>query len=54
MAGFDIDGVAPGGYGCETWSIIRREQYKETEVLRRIFGPERGEATEGWKVIREA
>jgi hypothetical protein len=32
-------------YGCETWSLILREEHKlrvfENMVLRRIFGPER-------------
>jgi hypothetical protein len=29
-------------YGCETWSLILREEHK----LRRIFGPKRDEVTE--------
>ena len=32
-------------YGCETWSIALREEYRlrvfEKGVLRRIFGPKR-------------
>jgi hypothetical protein len=36
-------------YGCETWSLILREEYRlrvfENKVLRRIFGPERDEVT---------
>jgi hypothetical protein len=32
-------------YGCETWSLILREEHKlkvfENIVLRRIFGPKR-------------
>jgi hypothetical protein len=32
-------------YGCETWSLTVREEYKlrvfENRVLRRIFGPKR-------------
>jgi hypothetical protein len=32
-------------YGCETWSLTLREEYRlrmfETRVLRRIFGPKR-------------
>jgi len=36
-------------YGCETWSIILREERRlrvfENRVLRRIFGPKRGEVT---------
>ena len=39
-------------YGCETWSIILREELRlrvfENRVLRRIFGPERGEVTGKW------
>jgi hypothetical protein len=34
-------------YGCETWSLTVREEQKlrmfENRVLRRIFGPKRGE-----------
>jgi hypothetical protein len=33
-------------YGCETWSVTLRE---EKRVLRRIFGPKRGEVTGGWR-----
>jgi hypothetical protein len=36
-------------YGCETWSLTRREQHRlrvfENRVLRRIFGPKRDEVT---------
>jgi hypothetical protein len=36
-------------YGCETWSLISREEYRlevfENRVLRRIFGPKRDELT---------
>jgi hypothetical protein len=36
-------------YGCETWSLILREEHRqrmfENRVLRRIFGPKRGEVT---------
>jgi len=36
-------------YGCETWSLTRREERKlrvfENMVLRRIFGPRRAEVT---------
>ena len=36
-------------YGCETWSLILREERKlsvfENMVLRRIFGPRREEET---------
>jgi hypothetical protein len=34
-------------YGCETWSLTLREEYRlrvfENRVLRRIFGPKRDE-----------
>jgi hypothetical protein len=34
-------------YGCETWSLTLREEYRlrmfEKMVLRRVFGPERDE-----------
>jgi hypothetical protein len=36
-------------YGCETWSLILREERRpkvfENRVLRRIFGPKRDKAT---------
>jgi len=36
-------------YGCETWSLILREELRlrvfENRVLRGIFGPERDEET---------
>jgi hypothetical protein len=36
-------------YGCETWSLILREECRlrvfENRVLRRIFGPKREEVT---------
>jgi hypothetical protein len=36
-------------YGCETWSLILREEHRlrvpENRVLRKIFGPKRGEVT---------
>jgi len=36
-------------YGCETWSLILREEEKlrlfENTALRRIFGPRRDEVT---------
>jgi hypothetical protein len=38
-------------YGCETWSLTLREEYRlrvfENKVLRRIFGPKRDEVREG-------
>jgi hypothetical protein len=39
-------------YWYETWSLTLREEHRlrvfENRVLRRIFGPERDEATGGW------
>jgi hypothetical protein len=39
-------------YGCETWSLTLREEHRlsvfEKRVLRRIFGPKRGEMTGDW------
>jgi len=36
-------------YGCETWSLTLREERRlrvfDNRVLRRIYGPERGEVT---------
>jgi hypothetical protein len=36
-------------FGCETWSLILREESRlrvfENRVLRRIFGPKRDEVT---------
>jgi hypothetical protein len=36
-------------YGCETWSLTLREEHRlrvfENRVMRRIFGPKRGEVT---------
>jgi hypothetical protein len=40
-------------YGCETWSLKFREECRlrvfENRVLRRIFGPKRGEVTGEWR-----
>jgi hypothetical protein len=40
-------------YGCETWSLTLREEYKlrvfENKVLRRIFRSKRDEVTEDWR-----
>jgi len=40
-------------YGCETWSLILREERKlrvsENIVLRRIYGPRRDEVTGDWR-----
>jgi len=39
-------------YGCDTWLFTLREEHRlwvfENRVLRRIFGPKRGEVTE-WR-----
>jgi hypothetical protein len=44
-------------YGCETWSLILREEHKrsvfDNRVLRRIFGPKRDGVTEGWRKLRK-
>jgi hypothetical protein len=38
--------------GCETWSLILREEHRmrvfDNRVLRRIFGPNRNKVTGGW------
>jgi hypothetical protein len=40
-------------YGCETWSLILKKEYRlrvfENRVLRRIFGPKRIEVTGEWR-----
>ena len=42
-----------GLYGCETWSLIFREERRlrvfENRVLRRIFGPKRDEVAGEWR-----
>jgi len=42
-------------YGCETWSLILREERKlrvfEKMVLRRIFGPRRDKVTGEWRKL---
>jgi hypothetical protein len=42
-------------YGCETWSLTVREEYKlrvfENRVLRRIFGQKRDGVTGGWRKL---
>jgi hypothetical protein len=42
-------------YGCETWSLILREEHKlrvfGNRVLRRILGPKRNEVTGGWRKL---
>jgi hypothetical protein len=40
-------------YGCETWSLMLREEHRlrvfENRVLRGIFGPKRNEVAEEWR-----
>jgi hypothetical protein len=42
-------------YGCETWSLTLREEYRlrvfENRVLRRIFGPKGDEVMGGWRKL---
>jgi len=42
-------------YGCETWSLILREERRlrvfENRVLRKVFGPERDEVTGEWRKL---
>ena len=42
-------------YGCETWSLILREEQRlrvfENRVLRRVFGPKRDEVTGEWRKL---
>jgi hypothetical protein len=42
-------------YGCETWSLTLREEYRlrvfENRVLRRIFGPKRDDVTREWRKL---
>jgi hypothetical protein len=42
-------------YGCETWSLILREEHRlevfENRVLRRIFGPKGDEVTGEWRKL---
>ena len=42
-------------YGCETWSLTLREERGlrvfENRVLRRVFGPKRGEVTGEWRKL---
>jgi hypothetical protein len=43
-------------YGCETWSLILREERRlrvfENRVLRKIFRPRRDEVTGEWRKLR--
>jgi hypothetical protein len=42
-------------YGCKTWSLTLREKRRlkmfENRVLRRIFGPKKGEGTGEWRKL---
>ena len=42
-------------YGCETWSLILREEHRlrvfENRVLRRVFGSKRDEVTWKWRKV---
>jgi hypothetical protein len=42
-------------YGCETLSLKLKKEHRlrvfESRVLKRIFGPKRGEVTGGWKKL---
>ena len=42
-------------YGCETWSLILREERRlrvfENSVLSRVFGPKRDEVTGEWRKL---
>jgi hypothetical protein len=42
-------------YGCETWSLTVREEYKlrvfENRVLR-LFGPKKDGVTRGWRKLQ--
>jgi hypothetical protein len=44
-------------YGCETWYLTLREERTlrmfENGVLRRLFGPKRGEETWGWRKLHD-
>jgi hypothetical protein len=44
--------ILPVLYGCETWSLMLREEHRlrvfENRVLRRIFGLKRDEVTGEW------
>jgi hypothetical protein len=42
-------------YGCETWSLILRDEHRlmvfENRVLKKIFGPKRDEVTGEWRKL---
>jgi hypothetical protein len=43
-------------YGCETWSLVLREEHRlrafENRVLKSIFGAKRDEVTGGWRKLQ--
>jgi hypothetical protein len=47
--------IVPVLYGCETWSLMLREEHRlrvsENRVLRRIFGPKRDEVMGEWRKL---
>jgi hypothetical protein len=47
--------ILPVLYGRETWSLTLREECRlrvsENRVLRRIFGPRRGEVIREWRKL---
>jgi len=47
--------ILPVMYGCETWSLTLREEFRlrvfESRVLRRIFEPKRDEVTGEWSLM---
>jgi hypothetical protein len=42
-------------YGCETWSLILKEEHRlrvfKYRVLRKVFGTKRDEVTGEWKKL---
>jgi hypothetical protein len=42
-------------YGCETWSLVLREEHRlrmfENRVLRRVFASKRDEVTGEWRIL---
>jgi PAS domain-containing protein len=42
-------------YGCETWSLILRDEHRlrvfKNRALRRIFGPKRDDVTGEWRKL---
>jgi hypothetical protein len=47
--------ILPVLYGCDMWSLTLREERRlrmfENRMLRKIFGPERGEITGEWRKL---